>query len=216
MAVLVLTASSGFAAPLTDYSLGKTAIDLTVRRNDVGVKGPDYDLSFKKKYNMEWGATVGLGSNFAFQYSGFNADSKDITHQGVTGHGKLRGHEFNVLYQLAKTDKASVSAFLGAATNKWSITTAGDGTSSTKNKTRFQIGALGTVNLSSKTMAYTSIGLGSKLVNWKIGVSQQVAKNLELNLDYRYYKAKDLTGNDFSDEVDVTNKGIGLGLTFKF
>lgn len=41
-AATMLTTSVGFAAPLSDYSTGKTSVDLTWRQSDVTVKGPDY------------------------------------------------------------------------------------------------------------------------------------------------------------------------------
>lgn len=110
-----------------------------------------------------------MGKNFALQYNGFIAGSKETTVLALaaSGHGRLNAHEFNVLYQIHKTDSFSVGGFTGFTTNKWSVTDNISGKFSTSSKTKFQLGILGTVNLSSKTTAYSSLGFGSKLANGK-------------------------------------------------
>lgn len=42
-------------------------------------------------------------------------------------------------------------------------------------------------------------------VDWQIGVNQDLSKNVELNVNYRYH-----------DEDHVTFKGIGAGVVYKF
>lgn len=215
-AATMLTTSVGFAAPLSDYSTGKTSVDLTWRQSDVTVKGPDYSDSLGKKGNMEFGITSGLGNNLAIQYNGFNAKSKNTALDDGAGgtydaQGTLKVQEFNVLYKLDK----NVSAFAGLVKVKGEITDTGiTTTSNSKNKVQF--GLIGSTKLAEKTTAYAQVGVASDFTNWKVGVSQEIAPNLELNVDYHRIQAKKLSFNGGLGDVDVTAKGLGVGISYKF
>lgn len=210
----MLVASVGFAAPLTNYSAGKTAIDLTFRSSDFADKGPDYDVSLDKKNSMDWGITTGLGNKFAIQYNGYNAKSKDtyVPQFNLTGKGELKNQELNVLYQIDE----HVSAYTGIVQSKWIINDNISGSSSTDNKSKIQFGLVGSTKIADKTTAYATLAVASDLTNWKVGLSQAIAPNLDLNVDYRRLLVKGLTGNDFTDKVDITAKGWGYGVTYKF
>jgi len=213
-AATMLAANIGFAAPLSDYSAGKTAIDLTFRNTDVADKGPGYDISFDKKNNMDWGITTGLGNKFAVQYNGYNAKTKDtyVEQFGISGKGELKNQELNVLYKIDD----NVSAYMGVVQSKWTISDDSSGSSSTDNKNKIQFGLIGSTKIADKTTVYASFAAGSDLTNWKVGLSQEIAPNIDLNVDYRSLKVKNLTGNDFTDKVDIAAKGLGLGVTYKF
>jgi len=215
-AATMLTTSVGFAAPLSDYSAGKTSVDLTWRQSDVNVKGPDYSDSLGKKGNLEFGITTGLGNNLAIQYNGFNAKSKNTALSDGSGgtynaQGTLKVQEFNVLYKLDK----NVSAFAGLVKVKGEITDDGDSMSS-NSKNKVQFGLIGSTKLSEKTTAYAQVGVASSFTNWKIGISQEIAPNLELNVDYRRTQAKKMSFDNGLGDVDVTAKGLGLGVSYKF
>lgn len=75
--VVVVTASVGFAAPLTDYSAGKTSIDVTWRSSDIDADNSEEVAAMEKKRSLEWGVTTGLGNNFALQYIGSDAKAKE-------------------------------------------------------------------------------------------------------------------------------------------
>lgn len=219
----ILTTSIGFASPLTDYSTGKTSIDLTSRNSDVNGKTPGDSTSFGKKSNLEWGITTGLGNNFAFQYNGYNVKSKDaVVYQDAsetdTLNLQLKTQEFNVLYKLDN----NVSAYAGLVTLKGNgnqntningATTSQSFSSDSKNKIQF--GLIGSTKIADKTTAYASIGVASDYTNWKVGVSQEIAPNLEFNLDYRRIQAKKLHFNGVGD-ADITAKGLGVGVSYKF
>lgn len=226
----MLTASIGFAAPLTDYSAGKTAIDLTWRSSDTKTSGTDSDgaweTSFGKKHNLDWGVTTGLGNNFAIQYNGYNAKSKDAVswsdadETGIS-HVNLKTQEFNVLYKLNK----NVSAYTGLvrlkATENANVSYT-DGSpsetesSSTKTKNKIQIGLIGSTKIADKTTAYVQVGVASNFTDWKVGVSQEIAPNVEFNVDYRGLKAKKLDFGGDDGKFDVSSKGIGFGVSYKF
>jgi opacity protein-like surface antigen len=222
-AATMFTTSIGFAAPLTDYSAGKTSIDLTWRNTDFNAKASE-ELSFGKKSILDWGITTGLGSNFALQYSGYNPKSKDVLSYSdptvtETVNLELKTQEFNVLYKLNQ----NVSVYTGIVKVKGTanendttngITTPIGFESNSKNKLQF--GLMGSTKIAEKTTAYAQFGVASDFTNWKVGLSQEIAPNLELNLDYRRLQVKKLTFNNGLGDVDMTVKGLGLGVSYKF
>jgi len=217
-AATMLTTSIGFAAPLTDYSAGKTSIDLIWRNSDAELKTSDGTDSLAKKSNLDFGITTGLGNNFAIQYNDYNAKSKDTTlPDGYGGtyqeHGSLKTQELNVLYKIDK----NLSAYTGVVRVKGNVNSDGNGFSSnTKNKIQF--GLVGSTKIADKTTAYAVVGVASDYTNWKIGVSQEIAPNLELTVDYRRLQAKKLTFDVAGTllDGDVTVKGLGFGVGYKF
>ena len=213
-AATMLTTNVGFASPQTDYTAGQTSVDVMYRQSGIDVKGDGWTDSLGKKGNVEFGITTGLGNNLAIQYNGFNAKSKNTALSDGAGgtyneQGTLKVQEFNVLYKLDK----NVSAFAGLVKVKGEITDTGVSTSS-NSKNKVQFGLIGSTKLAEKTTAYAQVGFASQYTNWKIGVSQEIAPNLELNLDYRSISAKKL--NFAGTDIDLTNKGLGLGVTYKF
>jgi hypothetical protein len=224
-AATMLTASVGFAAPLTDYSAGKIAIDLTWRNSDINAKTSSDNISFDKKYNLDWGITNGLGNKFAIQYNGYNAKAKDTVEYSDTSEtykmsGKLKTQEFNVLYKLNQ----NLSAYTGVVRVKGTfdsndtingVTTLSSDSTDTKNKIQF--GLIGSTKIADKTIAYASVAVASDFTNWKIGLSQEITPNIELNVDYRRLQAKNLAVNNaYINNVDITTKGLGFGVTYKF
>ncbi len=211
----MLTTSIGFAAPLNDYSTGKTSIDLTWRQSDINAKSSGSDDSLDKKGNLDFGITTGLGNNFAIQYNYYNAKSKETNlPDGFGGtykqDGSLKTQELNVLYKIDK----NLSAYTGIARVKGNVNSDGNGFSSDA-KNKLQFGLVGSTKIADKTTAYASIGVASDYTNWKVGVSQEIAPNLELNVDYRRLQAKKLNFNGVGD-ADITAKGLGVGVSYKF
>lgn len=220
LAALTLVSSVGFASPLTDYSAGKTAIDLNLRSSDV----KDNEYSLDKKSNLDWGVTTGLGNKLAIQYNGYNAKSKDTVYTSNAYETnrmncELKIQEFNVLYKLDR----NVSVYTGLVTMKAS-SLENDNVGgvdipypySSNTKKKMQFGLVGSTKLADKTSAYASVGVASDYTNWKIGVSQEIAPNLELNVDYRRLQAKKMTYDNGGGVADITVKGIGYGITYKF
>lgn len=167
--------------------------------------------------------TTGLGNDFALQYNGYNPKSKDtVVYSDPTETDsmniKLKTQELNVLYKLDK----NISAYAGLVRLKATanqtvdvsgISTGSSDSSDTKNKIQF--GLVGSTKIADKTTAYASVGVASDFTNWKIGLSQEIAPNVEFNVDYRSLKAKSLAINNIGD-VDVTAKGVGFGVSYKF
>ncbi|SDF77188.1 hypothetical protein [Sporomusa acidovorans] len=216
----ILTASVGLAAPLTDYSKGKTSIDVTWRQSDINAKSQLFNDDLDKQDNLDYGITTGLGNKFAVQYNYYNAKSKDTTFSTsfvdsgtyeYKENGSLKTQEFNVLY---KIDKA-LSAYVGVAQIKGTMYSDGyDFTSGKENKLQF--GLIGSAKLFDKTTAYAQVGVASDFYKWKLGVSQEIAPNLELNVDYSRAQAKNMNFDGGVGAVDITTKGLGFGLSLKF
>lgn len=229
--VVVVTASVGFTAPLTDYSAGKTSIDMTWRSSDIDADNSEEVAAMEKKRSLEWGVTTGLGNNFALQYIGSDVKAKESLvydgDYGALGHVtsymglKLKTQEFNVLYKLDK----NLSVYTGLVRLKSTMTghgTTGNGSDaytehgSSDTESRLQLGLVGSSKIADKTTAYASLGVASHFTNWKVGLAQEIAPNLELNVDYRKLDAKKV---NFPGEGDVDIKvkgGLGFGVSYKF
>lgn len=220
------------AGPLTDYSAGKVAIDVSSRQN-TDLKVSDSTLgsgTFDGKNKMEYGVTIGLGNNFAMQYRKFNAQSKEypIVVDNINGNlsGKLDTQEFNVLY---KVDK-NISAFVGVNKIQPKYTAASNGlsiSSDCESKTNWQVGFMGQTELGDKLSAYASVAVGKDSNSWRIGTAYEINNNLDFDVFYAQNKytnvayssdMKLLAQNNglTTDKADYTIKGLGFGLTYKF
>lgn len=212
-----MLASVGFAAPLNDFSQGKVAVDISARTNgDFKVSDSNGSETYDAKTNWQYGVTVGLGNNFAFEYQNFNPKSKDYNAFGATINGKLNTQEFNILY---KVDK-NLTAFTGINTVKSTYEVSGAELSG-KNKTNWQVGVTGQIDLADKITGYATIAAGHDSNYWKIGASYALDKNLDFNLFYAENKYNDVKYNGiiastWGNTADYTIKGIGYGLTYKF
>ncbi|MDR7866443.1 MAG: hypothetical protein RIN56_06445 [Sporomusaceae bacterium] len=195
------TAGVTMASPLTDYSAGKVALDVNWTPSlDLEANGETLD---GKSGNFDYGLTAGLGGKWAIQYRYFNPVSKDYS--GF--HGGVRSQEVNVLYKLDK----NLSAFAGW--HQARLTTNAPGYS-LPGKSTWQVGLIGTTALGKKTTLYGIVGAGGSLLNAEAGFAYALAKDLDVNLFYRYKRIDDLKVNDI--DLDTTTKGFGLGLTYRF
>lgn len=194
---LFVLSSIGFASPLMDYSKGKAAIDLTYRPSlDVKDEAGTFD---GKAY--DWGFTYGIGNKMALQYKQFNPETD--SYDGIKH--KIKSEEFNVLYKLDK----NVSAFTGIVRYQHYFTNINSITSGQDYKNKWQVGLVGSTNVWKKTDAYGVAALGNDYRNWEIGLSYAIAKDIDFNLSYRDAKFKD-------NSADITTKGYGFGVTYKF
>lgn len=216
VALFVLSISgAASAAPLTVYDQGRFSIDATIRNNDLSSKMQtpfgSFDPSFDNKWNAEYGLTVGLGNKFALQYFGYNTKSDNTYILGANTTGKMNYNEFNVLYQFLKIKKNTLAVSLGYANSK--ITFDRMGVSTDAKKDMLVAGLVGTVEVIPYITLYASLNSGQDMLGYKIGISYEMFRNVELNLDWRWQKVKDY---DFgAGTVDGTNKGFGVGVTVR-
>jgi predicted porin len=205
----LLVAGVTTASPLTDYSAGKVALDVNWTPSldgDIGV-----DKFDGKSGNFDFGVTAGLGNKWAIQYRYANPVSKDRDFYWFpSGHVGVRTQEVNVLYQLDK----NLSAFVGWHQAKITSNIGING----DNKNAWQVGLIGTTEIAKKTTLYGIVGAGNSLFSAEAGVAYAMTKDLDLNVFYRYKRMDDLKSNSMWGEhnTDVTVKGLGLGVTYKF
>jgi len=205
-----LVASVAVASPLKDYSLGKTAADYTCYPNENVTdswSGSDSGTTTEhpKKANYSWGVTTGLDGNLAVQYPQFNPKMDDSDY-GV------KTQEINVLYKLNQ----QMSAFVGWHQGKYSNTAYSDYTM--ENENAIQVGLVGSMPIAPKTELFGVVGLGKDLANYEAGISYKIAKNLDVNAEYRYKKVKNLEDSceGYYYHDTITAKGVGLGITYSF
>jgi opacity protein-like surface antigen len=205
-----------FAGPLTDYSAGKVAIDLTLypvkmEANHSDGGGIPVKTNIENE-NLDFGITTGLGNKWAIQYRHFNPKGQDPVYSSRTN--QTRTQELNVLYQVNK----NWSAFAGYHLADYRLLFNNVIHSATETKRTVQFGIIGTTRIFEKTNLYGLVGIGSQLSNLEVGLSYELTPNLELNVSYRQLKNNHLNFNaPFQGRtVDSTVKGWGFGLTCKF
>ncbi len=210
--VLMLISSVGFAAPLTDYKAGKTAIDVTFfpsmgahLTNDAG-----YDQSPKSEGSFDFGATVGLGKGFALQYKQFNPLTKVFNGAEQI---RLYSQELNLLKQIVNTKETHAAIFAGVTRAKVKDFFMGSSSSSDESN-HFQVGLVINHKIAEKTSLFGRLGFSTDLLNSEVGVAYAASKNIDLNLSYRFYKVQNLEFPTVN--VHSEFQGVGIGVTAKF
>ena len=128
----------------------------------------------------------------------------------------LTGHEFNVLYQI----NHNVSAFVGytrsTAKVDWADSDGGSIFTGNERDSRsgYHVGIIGQTKIADDVTAWASVSAGNRVTDYELGIGYDIDQNTELNLFYRHTKYKDF--NFFGHDVDVTTKGLGAGVTYKF
>lgn len=214
LAVLSLATSIGFASPLNDFSQGKVALDVAARPSaDIEVSSTDLNGTIDGKNSYDFGLTVGLGNNFAFQYRNFNPKSKDYSIDSETYNGQLKTQEFNVLYQIDKN--YTVFAGVNQVKSKYNLGEVGRVTGDTNNN--WQVGLTGQAPLGDKFTGYATVAAGKDNNAWKLGLSYAIDKSLDFDLFYAQNKYDNVKlTKEAPDSADYTIKGFGYGLTYKF
>ncbi|MBP2649443.1 MAG: hypothetical protein H6Q74_268 [Firmicutes bacterium] len=215
----MLFCSVAAASPLTDYSQGSTAIDLTMRNvhsHWQELYGSSTTYSYQgTKYNGDFSYTLGLGNRLAVQYRYFAPQFNNYYSYQTIGH-EMKTSEINVLYQLNK----NVSVFAGRvhAENAWT-----NSYSKYYNWADYeyvdrniaQVGVVGNRSIGSKTTLWGSLGLGRDLTDFTVGVGYKFSPVMEFNVDYRALTIKKFWENiGYTDEMK--SKGLGFGLTYKY
>jgi predicted transposase YbfD/YdcC len=208
--------SSALASPLTDYSKGKTSIDVTnyPSLSSHITNNNGYDQSPKCKSSYDIGITTGLGDKLAIQYRNFTPETKAIK-VGSAAYETIenKNQEINVLYKLDK----NTSAFIGFHWTDYKDITNDTGYSLSVDcdtKKTPQIGVVANYPISNKANLFGVIGIGNNYTNAEIGISHNLSSNFELNVIYRKTNINNIRANDVS--IDTEYRGIGYGLTYKF
>jgi hypothetical protein len=114
--------------------------------------------------------------------------------------------EYNVLYRIDK----SFALFAGYASARIVFN---DMPSDRKNGAQFGLQAV--APLGEKTSAFAVAGWGKDLAQWEVGLSQQLADNVDFNVSYKESRID--KARPFPMPVaDWVAKGLGFGFTFRF
>lgn len=208
----LMGAAVAFAAPLTDYTLGETALDLAWRPNlnmDLtNTIGVSREMQGERS-NFEYGITVGLGHRFALQYRDFDPDTKVLG----TSYRPLDSDEINLLYKLDD----GLSVFVGSQRVKYTqINTSGTVLAETEYDRAFQYGLVWSKDIGHKLTPFVVAGGGHHVTNFELGLAYPLADNLDFNVSYRVFKAKDMKYTTTDVYADYSVKGMGYGVTYRF
>lgn len=228
LCTLVLGSSVALATPLTDFSPGKTAIDISFNPSSDTTQS-NGDVKFDADKFANYGVTVGLGNNFAFQYNNANFKTKNWQDSDferyVNGRYKIKSQEFNLLYKVNK----NLTAFSGINQAKQTIVyydhrniLESSGSYSGDTKRNWQVGLTGQAEIGKNLSAYATAATSKDFHYWKLGLGYALNKDLDLNVFYAKSKYKNLKFNSAFDRIlpnitsDVEVKGFGYGLTYRF
>lgn len=215
--MMLLIPCSAYASPLEDYTLGKTAIDLSLCPSLDGSIGHGYAKPLEGRSTvLDLRATTGLGGKYAIQYRRFNPESEEFlgcTEIYDATNIKLDWTELNLLYRLDNR----TSMFIGQVHAQPSFFIA-NREASIESKKINQIGLVHDAKITKDTHLYAIVGLGDQLVNFEVGASYQMNKNVDFNVNYREVKVDSLNANvnGVHNYYDIKFKGIGFGTTLKF
>ncbi|MDR7868791.1 MAG: hypothetical protein RIN56_18515 [Sporomusaceae bacterium] len=163
------------------------------------------------------------------------SDSSEYIQIGFDG--KIRSDEYNLLYSFNK----NWAGFVGAVRYKGGVSAGGSASINgwsggltipelwSDDQDTFQFGVVGSYNIANKTNLWGLASFGSDYRNWEAGLSYDLGKDIQLNVSYRDTKFDSLKfaganinapagleSSHASVTSDVTVKGWGFGLTYKF
>ncbi|MBP2644424.1 MAG: hypothetical protein H6Q67_2311 [Firmicutes bacterium] len=212
--LLILLCSVAVASPLTDYSQGRGAIDLTERNTKISIKDSVLGTSdFPQKYNLDTTFTFGLGNKLAVQYRYFNPKSQN--YYSSSHYLQLKVSQLNVLYQLEQNISAFIGFTDGTFSSVYEVPAYNQTVSYSYNRQCMNVGLLGQTQIAPKTNLWGSVNGGKSFTEYNIGVGYQIKPNLEFNVDYRNFKIKKYFSYG-AQNVDAFGKGLGFGLTYKY
>jgi opacity protein-like surface antigen len=223
MLFAMIFCSIASAAPLTDYSAGKTSIDLTLRdaKNSFGIDDNTFNPR-DSKVTVDSTITVGVGNKFALQYRNFKPKPNSSNGDPF----EIKTKEVNLLYQINK----NVSVLSGLLTASGAINSTNHVgympyTLTFEQKNFWQVGLIANNQIAPKTTLWGMATVGENLTNAEIGLSQNLSKNIDFNVSYRHFELKNCTekclyANGFSTGPDygyeLQGSGFGCGITYKF
>ena len=216
--LFVLSVSSvSLAAPITDYSTEKLGVDISSQPNLHFGCNADID---GKTNNLDFGITAALNNKWGIQYVYNNFKSNTVNSKNdyvsYNAHTNLKVNQFNLTYNSSKNKVL----FLGVTkhqldlsanalfNNKYNI----ESSDSSNNITGIQFGMIEVVPINDNLSSYGIMSIGTKLFNVEMGLSQQISKNIDFNIFYKYMKCTDIGDTN----LDISTTGLGFGVSCKF
>ena len=231
---LILLTSVGYAAPLMDYSFGRVTLDLgfnaSPTQTPVSLNGySTIGYTITTGYNFDFGATAGLGGNFAFNYSQQNMSGSQQTYSDVYGSGSntptMQVQQLNLLYNFAPvTAPYNLSGFVGVQygilgkvyfvqdylnqKSTWQ---------DSKNLWGGQIGVRATAHVADSVIVFGQAQYGWPYYQLGGGVAYVLSPSFDVNLSANYISTSLSIFEDLRNKPDANEFSIPitLGLTWK-
>lgn len=191
--------SVAMAAPMTNLNKGDTTAGYLYwnPKITVDVDGRSYDAE-KANANGVYVETA-INDNWIVGIETIKG-SKDKTISGVNCSVDSRFTDVTVQYKIDNNFRL----IAGNRNYDTSLSATGIG-SADESTNKFTYGIGVSTAMGDKTTAYTTLLHNDIATDWQIGVNQDLSKNVFLNVNYRCY-----------DEDNITLKGVGAGLSYKF
>lgn len=197
-----MLATAACAAPLSDYSAGKMAVDVGF---NWGGKFVSEHSNVNNATAMNAGITVGLGHKLAVQYKYDNWQRKVVASKYYDTHMGYQKHQLNLLYQVVP----GISPYIGWRCDRGTLQLSGSRYNLERSKVANapQLGILAQHKFANnKATIWADIAVStSNTQDYEIGLGYEVIKNVDLNVTYQY------------NHIDKnTIKGFTTGITYKF
>ncbi|MEI6285362.1 MAG: hypothetical protein WCP79_02570 [Bacillota bacterium] len=219
--VFCLVAVSASAAPLTDYRLGKAAVDLYLTVPCIQATNASGTIVPSSAYGMNWGgsleATVGLGYHIAAR---IGTDNSFLPFDGrsIAGNYSFSKQNYDLLIGLqSDVWPVFVAMYFGVVDYKISINNSTMPNSFSESGYHF--GLQGNYRPTDDVTTYLELAWGTLDTEALIGGAYAFSQNLELNLEVEYNA---LHGNDafvmkYNEDIFKIRSYIPkIGITYKF
>jgi len=222
VALTFLVSSLAFAAPLDNYKkAGNAALGIFYKYDKISSDaiGGGTGKSSESALAFNLAATIAKNLALEFNYGG-NPKVAMVAAGGGAGsaYGNLKylDYDIKIKYMATKANKMAVTPYVGFAYDKIKDKYPSAPQFDEKDsRGQAIIGVAGVFTLANKFKAYADVGLGTKLFAWKVGLSYEVAKKLDIDLGYSWRRCefKEYAG---VNEPKLTKKGLLFGITIKF
>jgi opacity protein-like surface antigen len=195
--VIILAMSSvAMAAPVTNLEKGESAVGYLYWNPNVDAFGGDFGNASASGFYVE----TAVSDKVIIGLETIKGD-KSKTISGIKAKVDTRFTDLTIQYKLDN----NIRLIAGNRNYDTDFAAAGVGSYSNSSD-KFFYGVSASTSLGDKATAYAAVTHSSIATEWQIGANQNITKNLDLNINYRYYDQDD----------DLTLKGIGAGLIYKF
>lgn len=196
------------AGPQTDFSKGKTSVDLTVMSPFLKSQVHGGPTEWDRKTGLEGRITTGLGDKLGVQY---NYSDSPGSKNGWDNN--LKTHELNLLYKIDK------HFYAVAGVNRLSgyVGVPGRGQLDVKADNHYEVGIGYITKFNDKLTGWAMVAGGNGNQTLEAGLAYPLSDNADINIFGRYKKFYDVKVESYGDQnFRMTNTAVGLGVTFRF
>ncbi|MEI6286314.1 MAG: hypothetical protein WCP79_07405 [Bacillota bacterium] len=224
---LMLLTSAAYAAPLMDYSFGRATFDFGVNyspsQNMPTENQTMANSGMSGGWNLDFGATAGLGNNFAVKYSQQNMSNASVTNNNETATLVAQVQQVNLMYDFMPSGAPfNVSAFIGAQYSNFGFAASGQPSLNATglqsfNKWGGQIGVIASTYVADSVIVYGQAQYGLPYYQFGGGLAYAVTPNFDVNLSANYVSSSlsSFVNLNGSQNANIFSIPITLGVTMK-